>query len=319
MSASKNNSKTENLQIIYANVRSMRDKVEEIELLATIRLYPEIIILNETWLHEEESKYFNIRGYESVHNCRKNKKGGGTSILIKNGINFSIKLKNEKYNTLIVELLGLKSKLNIFTMYRAPDENVINYIEHLEYITDKYKNLIFVGDVNIDLLKNDTKCNSYKNTLTANSITLFNTIDIKHCTRLAQVTRKNHTYTSKTLIDHAWSNISPPDNYYKLNLFENPQFDHKILQLFYTSGNNTKRPMTNLSVPIFKKNLYITKISEKLLTENISNIHCLVDIISKAISESTTYKNIRVRETSNWITEEILTEMKIRNKLYKKL
>lgn len=128
----------------------------------------------------------------------------------------------------------------MFTMYRAPDENVTDYIEHLEYIIDKYKNLIFIGDVNIDLLKNDNNCNSYKDTLTANSITLLNTIDIKHCTRIAQVKFKNHTRTTKTLIDHAWSNILTTENCYKLNLFDNPKFDHKILQLFYTSCNIKK-------------------------------------------------------------------------------
>lgn len=77
--------------------------------------------------------------------------------------------------------------------------------------------------------------------------------------------------------------------------------------------------MINNKIPIFNKNLFIEKIAERLVKEDITDIHTFTEIITLSINESTIYKNIRFRESNNWITPEILDEIKIRNKLYNKM
>ena len=61
--------------------QSLRNKFQEIQC----DKQSDIIVLVETWLYSEETKYFSIDGYSSVHSCR-DTRGGGAAVYIKNNI-----------------------------------------------------------------------------------------------------------------------------------------------------------------------------------------------------------------------------------------
>ena len=42
----------------------------------------DVIVLTETWLHEEEFKNYSFYGYDGYHCARKRKKGGGVAIYV---------------------------------------------------------------------------------------------------------------------------------------------------------------------------------------------------------------------------------------------
>lgn len=68
------------------NGRSIRCKLEEVQcLVATKNVAPDILALTETWIKDNEIKYFKMNGFNSFLAGRKNKSGGGVGILIKNG------------------------------------------------------------------------------------------------------------------------------------------------------------------------------------------------------------------------------------------
>ena len=71
-----------NFNIIYANMRSIRNKFDEFEVFC--ESYPKLdaVILNETWITNFEAKLYNLRNFKAIHNCRDHAQGGGTAIFI---------------------------------------------------------------------------------------------------------------------------------------------------------------------------------------------------------------------------------------------
>ena len=47
--------------------------------------------LSETWLDDNKEDVYDLNGYSSVKRYRKNKKGGGVSLHIQNGIHFILR------------------------------------------------------------------------------------------------------------------------------------------------------------------------------------------------------------------------------------
>ena len=47
--------------------------------------------LSETWLDDNKEAFYDLSGYSSVNRYRKNKKGGGVSLHIQNGIPFILR------------------------------------------------------------------------------------------------------------------------------------------------------------------------------------------------------------------------------------
>ena len=71
------------LSILYTNVRSILNKINEINTTASI-LDPDIICLVETWLYPNiSSGILNLTGYNIIRKDR-GSKGGGLLIAVKN-------------------------------------------------------------------------------------------------------------------------------------------------------------------------------------------------------------------------------------------
>ena len=89
------------------NVRSLlAHQYELCQLLRTTEIKNsriDIILLCETFLSKQTVSMVRIPGYTYVSNYRKNKKGGGVAILIKDGISYKrrqnwMSLKKDKLN-----------------------------------------------------------------------------------------------------------------------------------------------------------------------------------------------------------------------------
>ena len=80
------------MTIMHLNIHGLISKLTELKFL-NLELYKhnfgvDIILLCETFLNERNAKLCNLLGYEHQYNTRKTKKGGGVSILIKNGLSY---------------------------------------------------------------------------------------------------------------------------------------------------------------------------------------------------------------------------------------
>lgn len=101
------------------NIRSIRNKFEEIETFPKIQNYPEIIALTETWLSPEEEHLYNINGYNAIFRSRQTR-GGGILIYLKHGIEYKEKINSiiNKIEIITIELV--QEKIIITLIYKPP-------------------------------------------------------------------------------------------------------------------------------------------------------------------------------------------------------
>ena len=77
--------------IVHFNCRSLPQNFKRIkESLIEINNNFDIVALTETWLNENNKDDYVLDGYEVCHTVRKNRKGGGVAVYIKNGINYKV-------------------------------------------------------------------------------------------------------------------------------------------------------------------------------------------------------------------------------------
>ena len=89
---------------------------------------------------------------------------------------------------------------NLFAVYKSPQSNLNNFLTYLENITDTYKNSIFFGDFNFNLLEfQNNKIEDYVDIFACNGYVFLNKIHIKHCIRV-----KNN---SGSILDHVITDI----------------------------------------------------------------------------------------------------------------
>ena len=160
-------------------------------------------MLSETWLKEEEEKFYELPGYTFISLPRQNKIGGGVAIYISNKLSFKTRadLKTDltdECEYIAVEVSHSKNNsIILISMYRPPNTDLakfnLKFNRLLEIISlETHKNIIVAGDFNIDLLKYEQHQNTeqFLNCLLTN--TLLPTI-----TRPTRITE----YTS-TLLDN---------------------------------------------------------------------------------------------------------------------
>lgn len=110
------------LKIVFLNIRSVRNKLDELKLLCSSSK-ADIVIVNEIWISTLEAPFFKIGGYSEILNCRDHREGGGTAMYISNNIDFNIREQSSNFNTTVAEVLGFGEKFHLMTFYRPPIPN----------------------------------------------------------------------------------------------------------------------------------------------------------------------------------------------------
>ena len=165
----------------------------------------DIIILTETWAKDETYTLCHIPGYNSTHNLRENRRGGGVSIFVKESIDFSV---IEAINTTSdfmeavaitfqCELTGRRT--NVLGIYRPPSGDAELFTESLSDIMNHHNmsanETIIAGDFNICLLNEHSAIT--RNFLNMMSGCFFRPV-ITRPTRFQD--------NAATVIDHIWVN-----------------------------------------------------------------------------------------------------------------
>lgn len=209
------------------NIRSIKNKLNELEIfLEELNKKPSIIIITESWLKNEEVKYFNLKNYQSLGNCRTNQRGGGIIFFINDNLNYNV-IKNEQFHKSHLILINL-SDLNIKVagFYRSPSTRTDHFFEILENTLDKIDNLICCGDANLDLFKiNDLQVQKYINILEINNYKLLNEVDQEQYTYSED--KNGHKHTS--ILDHIFSDKFSNSNEVNIDIREVCFSDHRSL------------------------------------------------------------------------------------------
>ena len=174
-----------NITIITLNIANLLSKLRFFKLfinnITTTKNRPDVINVVETHITEttnhgytdDELKHI-IPGYSFYHRGRASRKGGGVGIFVSDRISSEVeilelaKFQDEQFENIVVKIPNIfKDKRNndkdliIATIYRQPNNSNLDvFTEELEKLLkqiDKRKNeIVFTGDINLDLLKYDS-------------------------------------------------------------------------------------------------------------------------------------------------------------------
>ena len=196
------------VEIVFSiNARSAVQNSNEFEIyFHLLSCQFSIIGITKTWFKDENSTLYGIDGYTIVENHRTVKSGGGVALCIKNNLQFSflhdMNIFNETRESVFIEIEGhiLNSKQNIIigVVYRPPNQNIDEFIRHvepiLEEIQSKNKLAYILGDYNINILKYK------KHSSTGNFLDLMYSNNF-----IPTITRPTRSISS-TLIDNIYTN-----------------------------------------------------------------------------------------------------------------
>lgn len=152
--------------LIHFNARSMRKHYDDIQnLLSTITKPFPIICITETWLSDADKNLFGFPNYSSEYAHRPSSNHGGAAIYVLSNLAFKrrhdLALNLPNCEAVWVEfdhlLLNIDNKNFILgCIYRSPSTSITDFCNALdnvlESISSENKNVVIVGDMNINLL-----------------------------------------------------------------------------------------------------------------------------------------------------------------------
>lgn len=285
-------------RLFYNNIRSLKNKIEEIEIL--INNYKvDLAILTETWINKREKRFYNMNNYNSIYSCRQ-RQGGGLGLFLLCSLEYKIieNYESEQHSCIIIKIEKLR--LIILATYRPPNYNINDFLNFLDmkihnYLEVNYK-CIIIGDININIINNNQNSIQIMDLYKSNNFILCNG---KHPTR--------HSGNNHSLLDHIAVNFREE---IKLSIIQNSLSDHDIQIIdinlrnkINIDGKYTIQSTTKLNYESLDKKL--NKLEEDLLA-NDHNVHELYNSIVNSYSTSTSRKNIKIKKGSKpWFNDHL--------------
>ena len=134
-----------NLVILELNIRSILSNLSDLKQLLHVleskNSRVDIILLCETFLTKSTESLVKVPGYTLICSNRKHSKGGGTAILLQNGMTFKrrtdIEIFREKeVESTIIEIVAKDGKkIVVYSMYRPPNTDLTHFITSMNSIT----------------------------------------------------------------------------------------------------------------------------------------------------------------------------------------
>lgn len=201
---------SQSFSILHTNIRSIPKNLEELEKYLSLLHYEFTVIgISETWLNESNVSQYCIPNYRHEYLCRQSgKKGGGVSLFVKTGIDFTrrhdLTFSENFCECLFVEIsmnsFGISKNSLIAVIYRPPNTDLQKFNDKISEVLNNIKNenkdIYVVGDFNVNLLESDVHLLSAEFLETMYSFGLFPLIN--------KPTRVN--ITTATLIDNIFTN-----------------------------------------------------------------------------------------------------------------
>ena len=150
------------LSCIHINSRSLCHNFDQIcSFLNLLSYQPAIIGISETWINANSClSLCNLENYVFINNPRKEKRGGGVGIYIRNDINYTRRLDLD-INTCFLESIFIEIKNHncstlICVMYRPPNQAIDDFLSTLDellQVINREKSILYMlGDFNLNLL-----------------------------------------------------------------------------------------------------------------------------------------------------------------------
>ena len=316
--------------VMHHNIRSLPANLSEFTIfLEEMQHNFSIIGISETWLNEDNVNLYGISGYESFHNVRSCRRGGGVSIFVKNDITCNrrddLSVCYDYVESIFVELdkntTGHTKNVILGVVYRPPNQDIEQFIDSLKYTIDKimHENKIcyLMGDFNLDLFNHDTHSSTgeFLNTfLSCSFVPLIN--------RPTRVTSN-----TCTLIDNIWCNhyqqlVNPDQGVFISSISDHYPVFHidSVQSPEKTVKSRERRLINSRTSDKFIQNISLENWDPVYNNENPQNAYTIFSNIIKK-HYSICFPKITVNGTYRnrlpWLTDGLKQSIQHKNKLYK--
>ena len=195
--------------MFHMNIKSLPKHFDELQQYLHMLEYDfSLIGISETWLNENNVDLYDLNGYVTIKGCRKERRGGGVSLYIRDEISFATRNNlgyfDSEMESIFIEIdkdiFRTNSNIVIGLIYRMPDSSVDVFNKRISDILNtvckEHKIFYCIGDLNIDFFKYDV----HKPTSAIlDTIYAYNVFPL--ITKPTRVTK-----TTATLIDHILTN-----------------------------------------------------------------------------------------------------------------
>ena len=172
--------KKDSFSLLHCNIRSAPRNLKKLEnYLESLDMNFTIVGLSETWFSDSTADLYSIDNYVNVNNFRNDKRGGGVSLLVKNGIEFEgrsdLNTFNDDIESVFIEVdknvVHSDKNIVVGVIYRPPNTNLDNFLLYMDNllgsISRENKFCYLLGDYNLNLLNCDKheKTNQFIDTM----------------------------------------------------------------------------------------------------------------------------------------------------------
>lgn len=294
--------------IYMHNIRSLKNKFEEIEAIPNIYKQTDILALTETWLRPAEEQLYQIENYNSVYNSR-NSKGGGIAFYIKENIKYKILMNKTIEKIEIITILIENANLSVTLIYKPP-QITLNILKTVlkHNVINRKSDHILMGDFNINILANNTTTKDYYNLFEERNYKIVNMRTKKYYTR-------KHPLGNNSILDHVITNVK--EKLEKLKIIPTEISDHNaILTKVKIKQERTRSKYETIETTKTDYPKISAEINE--MENNVTSFENLTTAMQKIIEGNQKTTTLRRRQECPWINEEIIRQIKNRNKLCKK-
>lgn len=315
------NEETPNFKVLHSNIRSIKKNLNEFECYLNQFSYkPDCIILTETWQIQDLTLH-NIEGYNVIYNNSIYNQNDGIVIYIKSDYEFSHNIVALTNNNIVSVCVKYFNKdICIVAAYRSPStlpnvfvEDIRNFFMNSDM--NKVDYFIFVGDINIDILKNTDSTVEYLNIMS--EFGLISTInDYTRCQD-----------TSKSCIDHMFIKTKSEYEFLLPIIIKTSLTDHYFIYLQIIIPN--KLTMNNILHNNKIERVNYNKLKARISKVDWNTIYQLddveaitkefINIVNTEITKSTNIIKIKNKKRRTWITNGLITSINERDKMYQQI
>lgn len=315
------NSFTSHLKIIQQNIRSMRKNFETFALnLQTLDKMPDIIILTEIWIQDNEVNQYSLPHYSLFSKSNILNRSGGVAVFVSDRLQCHVmpNLNLETADCLYLQItLSHIFILDLIAVYRLQEFSIERFVTEFDttLANIKSKNVIVNGDLNINTLEQSRMVESYLLQIASHGLIPL----ITEPTRV--------TVNTRSCIDHILVRCAVGVGVESVSwVVEAGITDHRMTVVCLKIDKIIRTENTLTSKHIIDYNLFKTKVQEAswenvYSADNVSlAFNRFINSFNQCIVSS--YKSYVINERNEklkpWINKNLLEMIKRKNLLYKR-
>lgn len=303
--------------IVHQNIRSMRENfsslVAHIDSFACV---PDVVFLSEIWIYGFEENDYSIPGFNFFSKTNENYAAGGVGCFVKDN---HVIIEVVCVNLISADVLKVSVEIDHVTyvflcVYRLHTFSVANFINEFSDVlaSVKSKNLIIVGDFNINILDGNDSISNYQALLASHGLSCF----------IYEPTRPS----SGSCLDHIYGRLCNVELTECVKcVFDFKITDHCMTGLVFAISKTRlcKSPMSvarkaKIDFAKLKNSLYFEFWEDVFAASDSSTAYSIfIDSLKKHILASSSFQSPKkiVKRLKPWISRSIVNKVTTKNKL----